>query len=109
MSLHFLLSVLLGVPEHLGDPVRAVHSLLLLVRHAGARDVQVVVGVDHGHRFALVEAKLAELFIVILLDRKFRIIFRFCFTDISARRSPGSGLVEFLVPTCIVSWIFIRI
>ena len=60
VSLHFLLSVLLGVPEHLGDPVRAVHCLLLLIRHSGTGDVKVMVGLDNGHRFTLMEAQFAK-------------------------------------------------
>ena len=68
-----------------------------------------MVGPDHGHRFTLMGVKFAELLNAILLNRNIRNIFGFCFTDSSEMRSPGSGLVEFLVPTCIVSWIFIRI
>ena len=58
--------ILLGVPKHLGYPVRAIDFLLLLVSHGGAGDVQGMVGVDHGHRLTLSEAQLAEDVVLLL-------------------------------------------
>ena len=87
MSLHFLPSILLGVPEHLGDPVGAVQGLLLLVGHGGAGDVQVGVGSDHGHRLTFMEAKVA---VHLILGRNIRFKFVLCVTDSFAWSSPGS-------------------
>ena len=103
--LHLPILLLVGIAVHPRYPVGAVHRLLLLVRHGGAGDVQVVVRHDHGHRFTLVEAEFAKH---LILGRNFSFTFSFNVTDSFARRSLGSGLVELLVPSSIVFWSVLR-
>ena len=90
--LHLPILLLVWITIHLCYPVGAKHGLLLLIRHGGAGDVQVVMGPDHGHRFTLVEAEFAEH---LVLGRNISFTFSFFVTDSIARRSLGSGLVEF--------------